>query len=249
MNKYLYLSTSVCETFGTIRTSFLISAWYICLQVWFLCRVLFASTSAITSVPWVRSVSLNRAWRRMWAIAPVAVLCVKAAARSLKSAAWMFWKWWKAPLRCLDKTGPSRPIIATFPKATGWQPHLCSGQVCTGVKMGWTPNAVPFIFRSHNCPCSVLYCASHFHVGSSRRSLMNLSLSDFTLVLNKKTGNVATCVLPVNTMLFSEAFIFICSSLSVLHSFFPTFLYSRNVKLDFFDVIYEASPLLREYIW
>lgn len=137
-------------------------------------------------MPWVWSVSLNQVGRRMWAIAPLAVLCFKAAVRSLKSAAWTFSKWWKAPLRCLDKTGPSWPIIVTFPKATGWQPHLCSGQVCTGVKMGWAPNVVRFIFHSQNCPCSLFNCASHFHVGSSRSYLMNLSRSDFTLVLNKR---------------------------------------------------------------
>lgn len=200
-------------------------------------------------MPWVWSVSLNQVGRRMWAIAPLAVLCFKAAVRSLKSAAWTFSKWWKAPLRCLDKTGPSWPIIVTFPKRQA-DSHTCVQARCAQVwkwgelQMSCGLFSIPKTVHAHSLTVPVTFMLAVAEVTWWIWVGVTLLWSS-----TKGWKYCYLCAACKYNMLCSEAFIFICSSLSVSHSFFPTFLYSWNVKLDFFDVIYEASPLLREYIW
>lgn len=70
----------------------------------------------------------SKVWLRVWVIASPAVPCAKATALSV----WPVWKWWKAPLRCLDKMGPSCPIIVTFWKRQA-DSHTCVLPRCAQV--------------------------------------------------------------------------------------------------------------------
>lgn len=146
----------------------------------------WVGASVSNNTPSVRLDSLNypKAWRRVWVIAPLAVLCVKATACSLRSAVWTVWKWWKAPFRCSDKASPSRPIIVTS------QNRQADSHTCALTRCG-----------CHRCGNGV-NCTSRFNVGNSGRFT-------FLTLLGKGGYMCAACKYNI---LFSVAFLIIYSS-------------------------------------